>query len=190
MAAYPPIRFHLLCRVRRSRRRLECLKARGVLITNAPTLCVTCRPVRCLVLLVVLLGNLTNALSALRAAAGTYTPHTPNHPHHPHSLCALLVAWQSAKAELYRRFSHVLLLLIVVSGMWVTSQLLVILSDGLDTRWAMLWTFEAGWHVLFFLCLLTICVLWSPSKNNLQYAYMEMLVAEEDGGDGAEDGPR
>ena len=188
MAAYPPIRFHLLCRVRRSRRRLECLKARGVLITNAPTLCVTCRPVRCVVLLVVLLGNLTNALSALRAPAGTYTPHTPNHPHHPHSLCALLVAWQSAKAELYRRFSHVLLLLIVVSGMWVTSQLLVILSDGLDTRWAMLWTFEAGWHVLFFLCLLTICVLWSPSKNNLQYAYMDELVAEEDGGDG--DGPR
>ena len=139
----------------------------------------------------VLLGNLTNALSALRAAAGTYTHRTLEATHTTLThVCALLVAWQSAKAELYRRFSHVLLLLIVVSGMWVTSQLLVILSDGLDTRWAMLWTFEAGWHVLFFLCLLTICVLWSPSKNNLQYAYMDELVAEEDGGDGAEDGPR
>ena len=98
MAAYPPIRFHLFCRVRRSRRRLECLKARGVLITNAPTLCVTCRPVRCVVLLVVLLGNLTNALSALRAAAGTYTHRTLEATHTTLThVCALLVCCANSR---------------------------------------------------------------------------------------------
>ena len=35
------------------------------------------------------------------------------------------------------------------------------------------------WHVLYAAILLTICVLWSPSKNNLQYAYMDELGQEE-----------
>ena len=32
---------------------------------------------------------------------------------------------------------------------------------------------------IYFLILLAICYLWSPSKNNLQYAYMDELSSVE-----------
>ena len=35
-------------------------------------------------------------------------------------------------------------------------------------------------HVLYFMVLLAICYLWSPSKNNRQYAYMDELGQEAD----------
>jgi hypothetical protein len=47
-------------------------------------------------------------------------------------------------------------------------------------RWATLWIFDAFWHVLHFGILLVIAYLWSPNKNNLQYAYMDELGQEED----------
>ena len=86
---------------------------------------------------------------------------------------------QSAKLLLYRRFSHVLLVAVVVSGLWVGWQMLVIVSDSLDERWDKLWIFDAFWHVLYLAVLLAICFLWSPSKNNLQYAYMDELTQQE-----------
>jgi hypothetical protein len=85
---------------------------------------------------------------------------------------------QSAKLLLYRRFSHVLLAAVVVSALWVCWQMAVIVSDSLDERWDKLWVFDAFWHVLYLAVLLAICYLWSPSKNNLQYAYMDELGQE------------
>ena len=84
-----------------------------------------------------------------------------------------------------------LLGLICASGLWISWQMLFIVTDTLDARWAFLWTFDAGWHVLYFGMLATICMLWSPSKNNLQYAYMDELAHEDPGeevGDHDEDG--
>lgn len=87
---------------------------------------------------------------------------------------------QSAKLLLYRRFSHVLLAAVVASSLWVGWQMAVIVSGALDDRWAQLWVFDAFWHVLYFVVLLAICYLWSPSKNNLQYLYMDELGQEAD----------
>ena len=87
---------------------------------------------------------------------------------------------QSAKLLLYRRFSHVLLAAVVASTLWVGSQMAVIVSASLDARWNQLWVFDAFWHVLYFMVLLAICYLWSPSKNNRQYAYMDELGQEAD----------
>merc|ERR1719261_785095 len=73
--------------------------------------------------------------------------------------------------------------------------LITIMTDAIDSNWAQLWTFDAFWHVLYLGVLVTICVLWSPSKNNLQYAYMDELAnldeeslndPDEDGGGSAE----
>ena len=80
---------------------------------------------------------------------------------------------QSAKLLLYRRFSHVLLAAVLISALWVGWQMAVIVSDSLDERWNRLWIFDAFWHVLYLVVLLAICYLWRPSKNNLQYAYMD-----------------
>lgn len=87
---------------------------------------------------------------------------------------------QSAKLLLYRRFSYVLLASVVVSVVWVCWQMATILSDSLDQRWATLWLFDAFWHVLYFVLLLAVCSLWSPSKNNLQYAYMDEVGQEDE----------
>ena len=91
------------------------------------------------------------------------------------TLAQLASRRQSAKLLLYRRFSHVLLAAVVVSALWVCWQMAVIVSDSLDERWDKLWVFDAFWHVLYLAVLLAICYLWSPSQNNLQYAYMDEL---------------
>lgn len=49
---------------------------------------------------------------------------------------------QSAKLLLYRRFSHVLLALLVLSALWILSQMIFIASDGLDAHWSNLWAFD------------------------------------------------
>jgi len=87
---------------------------------------------------------------------------------------------QSAKLQLYRRFSYILLASIALSGVWVTWQIAVIVSDTLDARWASLWMFDAFWHLLYLCILLATCYLWSPNKNNLQYAYMDEIGQEEE----------
>ena len=97
---------------------------------------------------------------------------------------------QSAKLLLYRRFSHVLFGTLFVSALCVVWQMAFIVSDNLDTSWHLLWTFDAFWHVPHACVLLTICALWSPSRNNQQYAYMDELGQEapDEDGDGDGDG--
>jgi hypothetical protein len=98
---------------------------------------------------------------------------------------------QSAKLQLYRRFAHVLFATLSVSALWVSWQMLFIVSDTVDSSWSLLWTFDAFWHVLHGCVLLTICVLWSPSRNNQQYAYMDGLgqdAPDEDDGSTNGDG--
>jgi len=104
-----------------------------------------------------------------------------------HTLTQLTIRKQSAKLQLYRKFSRVLAASIVFSGLWVLYQMSVIVSDSLDTRWDSMWVFEAFWHVLYLCILVAIAVLWSPSTNNLQYAYSEQLSMME-GDDDEEDG--
>ena len=58
------------------------------------------------------------------------------------------------------------------------AQISFIISDALDARWRILWTFDAFWHLLYAAVLLTICCLWAPTKSNLQYAYMDELATE------------
>ena len=77
----------------------------------------------------------------------------------------------------------------------VVWQIMFILGDALDTRWASLWLFDAFWHMLYLAVLLSITWLWSPSVNNLQYAYMDELSAsleeeheDDEGSDAHESG--
>ena len=53
-------------------------------------------------------------------------------------------------------------------------------SYPLCGRWASLWIFDAFWHLLYFFILLAISYMWSPNKNNLQYAYMDELGQAEE----------
>jgi len=67
----------------------------------------------------------------------------------------------------------------------------VIISDSLDDRWDTLWIFDAFWHVLYAAILMAIACMWSPSQNNLQYAYSDELLQDDDAehdDEGDEDG--
>lgn len=96
---------------------------------------------------------------------------------------------QTAKLLLYKRFSKVLLGSVIVSALWVTYQMIVIMSDEQDERWDLLWVFDAFWYVLYFGILVAIAVLWSPNMNNMQYAYSDELAQEEDDDDDKEAPP-
>ena len=58
--------------------------------------------------------------------------------------------------------------------------MVVSFSASLAEHWQLLWLVEAFWHVLYFGLLLCIALLWSPSQNNIQYAYSEQVVFEEE----------
>lgn len=64
----------------------------------------------------------------------------------------------------------------------------MIISDSLDDRWDSLWIFDAFWHVLYAGILMAIAFLWSPNKNNLQYAYADELLQDEDEEEDGEEG--
>ena len=67
----------------------------------------------------------------------------------------------------------------LLSAAMITWQLGALAGDPLDESWATLWVFDAFWHALYFAVLLAVCYLWSPTKSNLQYAYMDELGQEE-----------
>lgn len=66
-----------------------------------------------------------------------------------------------------------LLVEVAVAAIWVTRQLLTIVSEDLDAEWSSLWVFDAFWHVLYFCVLGSIAWLWSPSMASLQYAFQD-----------------
>lgn len=47
-------------------------------------------------------------------------------------------------------------------------------------HWKEFWVNEAYWHVLFSIVLLTIVILWRPSRNSQRYAYSPLLDADDD----------
>ena len=59
------------------------------------------------------------------------------------------------------------------------------MADPTCVRWASLWLFDAVWHVLHFMMLLAIAVLWAPSSSHARSAYLDAVdeaeaAAEED----------
>ena len=96
------------------------------------------------------------------------------------TLAKLVTRRQSAKLTLYRRFTYVLIVEVAVSVGWVSWQMAFIVNDRLDEWWASLWVFDAFWHCLYFAVLVSITWLWSPSINNLQYAYMDEVGQDDD----------
>jgi len=97
-----------------------------------------------------------------------------------HTLSELSTRRQTAKLRLYQRFSYVLAVSIVVSGLWACFQMLVIVRDNLDEHWASLWVLDAGWHVLHLAILVAVCLLWAPGTASAQFAGMDELPPDSE----------
>ncbi|KVH88790.1 Transmembrane receptor, eukaryota [Cynara cardunculus var. scolymus] len=76
-----------------------------------------------------------------------------------------------AKLDLYRKFTNVLAVAIIVSElltMWHASSFfqLYFKSTGIyNVQWQNAWIIPAFWQVLSFSLLCVICALWAPSLN-------------------------
>lgn len=91
------------------------------------------------------------------------------------TLTQLRARRQLAKLALYARFTNVLAVSVVGSVMWILYETWFRATDALNQKWQVDWVVGAFWHVLSFLLLGAICVLWAPSDDAAtQFAYGEV----------------
>jgi len=117
------------------------------------------------------------------------------------TITQLIYRKQPIKLEMYKKLFVTLVLSGLISGLIVVYQLYfftfsltcaieievtdneniryIVLTSSVDERWETWWIWESFWHILYFLVLLVICVLWRPTENNTRYAYSELKEVEE-----------
>ncbi|GLJ36910.1 hypothetical protein SUGI_0746160 [Cryptomeria japonica] len=78
-----------------------------------------------------------------------------------------------AKLELYRKFTNLLAVAVVLSVAWIGYELYFKATDPFTERWQNAWIISAFWTFLAFVLLCVICALWAPSHNATRYAYSE-----------------
>ncbi|EFJ12095.1 hypothetical protein SELMODRAFT_182621 [Selaginella moellendorffii] len=92
----------------------------------------------------------------------------------------LQVKKQSAKLDLYRKFTNSLAIAVLVAVAWIGFELYFKASDSDGKHWSSAWIISAFWNVLTFCILCVICALWAPSHNSTRYAYSEEISDEGD----------
>lgn len=89
------------------------------------------------------------------------------------TLVLLQVKKTSHKLDLYRKFTNSLALSVVVSVAWIGYEMYFKVTDQFNERWQSDWITSSFWHILTFLLLCIICILWSPSQSSTRYAFSE-----------------
>ncbi|CAI7864405.1 unnamed protein product, partial [Closterium sp. NIES-54] len=84
------------------------------------------------------------------------------------------------KLELYRRFTNMLALSVLISVAWIAYEIFFKVTDPFNERWQADWITGCFWHVLTFSLLCVICILWAPSQASTRYAYSEDAPDEDD----------
>ena len=95
------------------------------------------------------------------------------------TLTQLRARRQLAKLALYARFTNVLAVSVVGSVMWIAYETWFRATDALNQKWRADWVVGAFWHVLSFLLLGAICVLWAPGDGATQFAYGEVAGKDD-----------
>ncbi|KAL4606479.1 hypothetical protein ACB092_09G106000 [Castanea dentata] len=79
----------------------------------------------------------------------------------------------TAKLELYRKFTNSLAVSVLLSIAWIGFELYFNATDPLSELWQIAWIIPAFWILLAYFLLVLICILWAPSRNPTRYAYLE-----------------
>lgn len=77
----------------------------------------------------------------------------------------------TAKLEMYRKFANSLTIAVALSLGWITFEVHFKTTDEHNERWRVAWVIPAVWELISFFLLCTICILWTPSKNSMRFAY-------------------
>merc|ERR1740123_2341049 len=93
----------------------------------------------------------------------------------------LKIRRQSAKLQLYKSFTLVLVVTLVAAITFAIYEMYYVLKELYFAQWQKLWFMEVGfWQILFSAIFLTICVLWRPSEHFKRYAYYNQGAASDD----------
>lgn len=87
---------------------------------------------------------------------------------------------QSAKLDLYRNFTNMIAITVVVSLFWIIYEMYFRISDSINVYWENEWVNGAFWHMLNFLVLCGICFLWRPSQQATRFAFVAERDEEEE----------
>jgi len=78
---------------------------------------------------------------------------------------------QGTKLTLYRQYTNALAISVVVSSLWIAYEMYFKMQDSFNEHWQTDYINNAFWHILSFLLLTIICVLWRPTDKATRYAY-------------------
>merc|ERR1712176_647567 len=79
---------------------------------------------------------------------------------------------QSAKLQLYKSFTLVLVITLIAAITFAIYEMYYVLKELYFAQWQKLWFMEVGfWQILFSSIFITIMILWRPSEHFKRYAY-------------------
>uniref|UniRef100_A0A7E4ULE5 Transmembrane receptor, eukaryota n=1 Tax=Panagrellus redivivus TaxID=6233 RepID=A0A7E4ULE5_PANRE len=87
------------------------------------------------------------------------------------------------KLALYRHFTNVLCLSVVVAVVYMIWSIYIHSIRRCVSEWKQLWIDTAFWHIYFVSILIVIMYLWRPAANNQRYAFTPLLDDSEDEND-------
>ena len=101
------------------------------------------------------------------------------------TLAQLQARRQTAKLDLYRRFTNTMAISVVISVAWIGYEMWFKVSDAFNEKWETDWITAAFWHLLSLGITAVICILWRPTDAATQYAYSELDAMEDWAEEGA-----
>lgn len=95
----------------------------------------------------------------------------------------LKVRKQSAKLQLYKHFTMVLVIALVAAVGFAIYEMYYVLKELYFAEWERLWFMEVGfWQILFSIIFFTIMILWRPTEHLWKYVSSKQIGTEEDDG--------
>lgn len=101
------------------------------------------------------------------------------------TLAQLQARRQLPKLHLYRHFTNLLAVAVLISVVWIGFEMYFKVTDSFNEAWQSDWVTGAFWHVLNFALMGGICALWRPTDTAAEYGWVEGQQAEGDWDDEA-----
>ncbi|KAE9556109.1 hypothetical protein FO519_000743 [Halicephalobus sp. NKZ332] len=100
-----------------------------------------------------------------------------------HTMRSLRIRKNEVKLALYRYFTNVLCVAIIVAVVYMMWSIYIHSIQYCLPDWQQLWIDTAFWHVFFCSILIVVMYLWRPAQNNQRYAFTPLLDDSENEND-------
>jgi len=100
-----------------------------------------------------------------------------------HTMRSLRIRKNEIKLALYRHFTNVLCLAVLVAVGYMMWSIYIHSIQYCLPDWKQLWIDTAFWHIFFCSILIMVMYLWRPAQNNQRYAFTPLLDDSENEND-------